>query len=640
MAISSSPSQSLTHSTKPTDSRRRATILIAVIFMAVYFGSLFSPSLLDDADATHADAARHVAITGNWVTLYVNGIRYLEKPPLPYWVTAIDYHIFGFNVFATHLPIAIAVLLLTLLARAWARRAYGERAATYAALGVLTSVGVFLFTRYFIPDVVLTLFLGISLYCFLLGLELRSPVLIYGIYVSLACAVLTKGLVAPVFFVGSAILYLWLTGEWHRWRELRLFSGTLLFLALAAPWHILAGLRNPSEGHPGPIPTYGNHYGFFWFYFINEHVLRFLGKRYPDDYNKLPGYLFWSLHLVWLFPWSLFFPIALKQAWQRWKQYRASKVPFLVRLRNLDFTGKSTLLLSIYAAVVLVFFSISTNQEYYTFPAYLPLLVLTAAALARAEKNSLKDSRPSRWLTGAHAFYAIVGIGVALALGEGVWTARHLPFEPDIGALLAHRGVGDYTLSMSHFFDLTGRSFAALRMPAALAMVAFALGPWIAWRLRSRRRDFSSTVAIALTSAVFLIAAHIALGRFEPMLSSRAFADTINRLTKPGTPGADDVIYMYGDQSYGSSIPFYTGRVVDLVNGRSSSMIWGSTYTDAPHIFLTNQDLLANWGKGPRKLMFVPLEKRDQVDALLGNHQYIIQELSGKTLITDRPFPK
>jgi 4-amino-4-deoxy-L-arabinose transferase-like glycosyltransferase len=640
MAIRSLHTQSPANDIDAAHSRRNASILLTLLFIAVYFCSLFSPPLLDDADATHADAARHMAVTGDWVTLYVNGIRYLEKPPLPYWVTAIDYHLFGFNVFATHLPIAIAVLLLALLARAWARRAYGERAATYAALGVLTSVGVFLFTRYFIPDVVLTLFLGVSLYCFLLGLELQSTPLLYGIYVALACAVLTKGLVAPVFFIGSVIIYLWLTGEWHRWRELRPFSGLLLFLILAAPWHILAGLRNPTEGHPGPIPTYGNHYGFFWFYFINEHVLRFLGKRYPVDYNKLPGYLFWSLHLVWLFPWSLFFPVALQQAWQRWKLFHATQVPMLQRLRNLDFTGKSTLLLSIYAAVVLVFFSISTNQEYYTFPAYLPLLVLTAAALARAERNSSKETRPSRWLTGAHAFYAIIGIGVAIALAYGLWTARHLPFEPDIGSLLAHRGVGDYTLSMSHFFDLTGRSFAALRLPAALALIAFALGPWIAWRLRARRRDFASTVAVALTSALFLIAAHIALARFGPMLSSQAFAQTINRLTKPGTAGASDVIYLYGDQSYGSSIPFYTGRVVDLVNGRSSSMIWGSTYTDAPHIFLTNQNLLDTWGKGPRKLMFVPLEKRDQVDALLGNRQYLLQELSGKALITDRPMPQ
>ena len=114
---------------------------------------------------------------------------------------------------------------------------------------------------------------------------------------------LAKGLIAPVFFLGGVIPYLLLTGQWRRWREFHLFAGTLLFLAVAAPWHILAGLHNPDQGHPvGNIPSPDNVHGFFYFYFINEHVLRFLGKRYPHDYNKLPGYLFWSLHLVWLFP--------------------------------------------------------------------------------------------------------------------------------------------------------------------------------------------------------------------------------------------------------------------------------------------------------------------------------------------------
>ena len=126
--------------------------LLLLVFLAVHFAALFTPSLLDDADATHANAAQHMARSGDWVTLYVNGIRYLEKPPLPYWLAAVDYHIFGYNVFATHLPMALGVLACAVLAWFWTRRAYGERAAFYAALGMLTSFGVFLWTRFFIPE--------------------------------------------------------------------------------------------------------------------------------------------------------------------------------------------------------------------------------------------------------------------------------------------------------------------------------------------------------------------------------------------------------------------------------------------------------------------------------------------------------
>jgi hypothetical protein len=97
---------------------------------------------------------------------------------------------------------------------------------------------------------------------------------------------------------------------------------------------------------------------------------------------------------------------------------------------------------------------------------------------------------------------------------------------------------------------------------------------------------------------------------------------------------------LYGDQAYGSSIPFYLGRDVSLVEGRSTSMLFGSTFPDAPHIFLTDADLLAGWGNGERKLLFIPLEKRDVVDKILGPRQVLLEETSGKALITDRPLDR
>src|SRR5271168_4831030 len=290
--------------------------LLLLVFLAVHFAALFAPSLLDDADATHANAAQHVAMSGDWVTLHVDGIRYLEKPPLPYWLAAADYHLFGYNVFATHLPLTLAVLGLAILAWVWARRAYGDRAAFYAALSILTSVGVFLFTRIFIPEVLLTLLLAFAFYNFLIGLEDEKPSRFYWTWAALGLAMLAKGLVAPVFFFLAAVPYLLFTGDWRRWREFRLASGLLLFFAIAAPWHILAGLRNPGAGHPvGNIPSPGNVHGFFYFYFINEQVLRFLGRRYPVDYNKLPFILYCSLHLVWLCPWSIYLPLVVRRAW-------------------------------------------------------------------------------------------------------------------------------------------------------------------------------------------------------------------------------------------------------------------------------------------------------------------------------------
>jgi 4-amino-4-deoxy-L-arabinose transferase-like glycosyltransferase len=630
-----------------------ALLLLSGLWLVIFFASLFAPPLLDDADATHANAARHIALSGDWTTLYVNGVRYLEKAPLPYWLVAIGFRIFGFNTFAAHLPQAIAVLLLALLGFHWARRAFDDRTALYTGLAVLTSAGVFLFTRIFIPEVLLSLLLCTALYCLLQSLtattgrvpHLRDSLIIakvgireanrfpllypYAMWTALALAVLTKGLIALVFFFGTAIVYLTLTGQWRSIGKLKPLTGTLLFLTIAAPWHILAGLRN-TDG-----TLLGHRHGFFWFYFINEHFLRFLGKRYPMDYNKLPGYLFWSLHLVWLFPWSLFVPLPIIALYLWWKRNRAALAE---KLRSANYTHRTTLLLTLYSALILIFFSLSTNQEYYTFPAYLPLLILITAALTRAESSYAEDRTARRWITVAHATLTVIGLAVAITLFLGLWSSRHLPFVPDIGDLLAHRGVGDYTLSMSHLFDLTGPSFAALRLPATLAALAFAFGPSIAWFLRSKRHHLAATSAIALTSAVFLIAAHIALIRFGPMLSSQTIAAKIQQLESSGAIPQNTPIYLYGDQSYGSSIPFYLGQQASLVEGRSSSMLFGSTFPDAPPIFLTDADLLKIWGTGDRKLLFVPLERRDAVDHLLGDHKILLKETSGKALFTDRPL--
>ncbi len=647
------------------DSPARSTCLlvVAALWLAIFFTSLFAPPLFDDADATHANAARHILSSGDWVTLRVNGIRYLEKAPLPYWLDAISFRMFGFNAFAAHLPQAIAVLFLALLGFVWAERAFSRRAALYTGVFVLTSAGVFLFTRIFIPEVWLSLFLCGALYAFLRSMEIPStgsPSLVsdswkgvrrtplnpsktawlsaadkashtsrqhavypYLMWLSLALAVLTKGLVALVFFLGTALVYLALVREYRHWRRLKPFSGILLFVAVAAPWHVLAGLRNTGgmNGH-----------GFFWFYFINEHILRFLGRRYPRDYNKLPGYLFWSLHLVWLFPWALFVPTTVLAGWRRVKSAGATI--------SSGFAGRTILILGLFSALVLLFFSFSTNQEYYTFPAYLPLLMLIAFALTRAELLYKHDASARRWMIFGHAVFAVTGAGIAIALFAGLWSSRHLAFVPDIGSLLAHRGVGDYTLSMSHMFDLTGSSFAALRLPAVLAAVAFAFGPSIAWFLRTERRHLAATSAIALTSAAFLVAAHIALVRFGPMMSSQNIAAKIEQLRSDRLIAPDTQLMMYGDQSYGSSIPFYLGEHVSLVEGRSSSMLFGSTFPDAPPIFLTDAELLRGWGAGPRKLLFVPLEKRDAVDRVLGEHQIVLAETSGKALITDRPLDR
>jgi 4-amino-4-deoxy-L-arabinose transferase-like glycosyltransferase len=640
-------------------------IFLLAIFAGVYLAALHTPPLLDDADASHAQAAAHMAETGDLVTLRVNGVRYLEKPPLPYWIVAGLYKILGENAYATHLPNALALLGCAWLAWLWCRRAWGDRAALYAALGSLVTCGPFLYTRFYIPESLLSFLLLLALYCLITGLESKRPGRFYILWAALALATLTKGLIAPVFFFGAAIPFLLLSGQWRRWRQLKPFSGILLFLVIAAPWHILAGLRNPDQGHPvGNIPALGNVHGFWYFYFVNEHFLRFLGERYPHDYSKLPFAAYWLLHLVWIFPWSLFLPAALVIAWKTrhtWLQHlrkdagqtvdfyldHAAREDVASYVFRLKFRTRSAWLLGLFAAFTMLFFSLSTNQEYYTWPAWIPLIMLISGMLAgieeSAEANVSAKAPGSGWLKTAHLLYALVGVVVAALLGWGLWQSRTLPYVSDIGTLLAHRAVGDYELSMSHFFDLTGPSFAALRLPAGLAAAALLIGPVVGLILRVGRRNVAATLSVGITSAVFLLAAHIAFARFEPMLSSKQLADT---MLHSGTP-ADEFI-IFGDQSDASSVVFYThrffGRPALLVmercsqHGNGSSLLWGSCYPDAPNIFLSEDQLATQWGHGPRHWLFAQDTKRSRVQQLLAGRLYQVQTIADKTLWTDRPL--
>ena len=619
---------------------RNAAFLL-LLWAAIYAAAVRTPPLLDDADATHAQAAQTMLRTHNFVILHVDGVPYLEKAPLPYWLTAVSMHLLGEGALAVHLPLALTVLGLALLGWQWSRRAWGERAGLLSGLAILTSFGVFLFTRVFIPDALLALLLALTLYLFLRAMDVdcRTPRLhAYAAWTTLAAAVLTKGLVALVFVGGAAILYLLVTRDFARLYRLKLGSGLLLFLAIAAPWHGLAALRYPER--PG-------HHGFLWFYFVNEHFLRYIGQREPRDYNKLPALAYWLLHLVWLFPWSLFAPASLLFWWRERNAATDAREHQLSRLQlarhkrgpvgEPSFTQRTQTLLTLYSALVLIFFAFSTNQEYYTLPAYVPLLMLLTAPLSRSMAQGPR-ALGAKAISAAHALFALLGAAAAIILVYALWASRHAMATSDIGALMARRDVGGYTLSMSHFFDLTAGAFAALRLPASLAALAFAIGPIIALWLHLRAKCTASLIAVALTSTTILIAAHIAFVRFAPLLSSYDFAQRILELEHAQQIEPQTQVMLFGDQAQGSSIPYYLDRHVLLVDGRSTSMLFGSTLPDAAPVFLTHDQLKSTWGTGPRKILFVPDGEQAHVESLHLSPRYLLMTESSKSLYTDRPL--
>ncbi len=580
-------------------SNRLAVVLLLALSAVIYMSNAGDPALLDDADASHAVVSREILQRSDWVLLHMNGIRYLTKAPLHYWVVALSYKLLGQSAFSTRLPVVLAVGGLVLLLYAFGQRFFGSRAGFYSGLVVCTSAGIFLFTRIMIPEAIYALEFTAIFYLFLRGWTgTLSPRTAYWCAAAVtALALLTRGLVGAIFPVAIIGLFITATRSWHRWRELRLFSSSLIFLVIAVPWHVLAEMRAP---------------GFFWSYFINEHFKRALGTRYPPDYEAVPLLIWWAAHLAWFFPWSVFLAGAIRG------------IPHPRSWRRLTVEGQARLLVYFWAGFILLFFSLTfgSRMEYYSFGAWPAIALLLGTGLAEAEHES------RRWVRVTQGALAALGVAVAVVLGTMLWVSAGVQVKGDISSLLQEHPNDYYRVSMAHFFDLTPQAFAALRTPSAMAGVAFFAGFCAAWWLRWRKRELGATVLTALTMAVFFFAANLALGVFGPYLSSRPLLQAVEGYIHP-----EDALVLYGEFDAGSSIAFYTHRRLLIYNGRYNNLAAGSYYPDAPHIFLTDADFPPLWQSARRVFLFVPEQQREAAQQHLPvATTYLAAESGGKAV--------
>jgi 4-amino-4-deoxy-L-arabinose transferase-like glycosyltransferase len=551
--------------------------IIVLVWAAVYLGSLFQPPLLDDADTVHAEAAREMAtVDHDWVTLHINnGFRYLEKAPLMYWAVAASFKLFGVHEWSARLPIALGVLALLLVTYRLGRRVYGQEGGLYSALALATGFGPFIFTRILIPDMAVALWLALGFDFFLTTLqqaeagEKPSRWLCWGIAATMALNVLTKGLIGLVFPIGTIFIFLLMTGRLRHLLKLRLISSFLVFLTIAAPWHLLAGFRNPAQGSAR---------GFLWFYFVNEHFLRYLNKRYPADYDTSPLWLFWGLNLLWLMPWTVFLAPALSQ------------IPLRMRawLAGMTRAAQGTLLFALWMLVVMVFFSFSSRQEYYVIAGIPGLALLLGGWLAR-EGASPSESRERRAGRIASAALMVIGIMACAAAMMLAAQAKTPPASYDISDLLK-KNPQEYELSFGHFLDLTPQAMGAFKVPLLLTGIAFGAGTLLNWLLRRKNRVFAANMVLALMMVVFLTAAHSGLVIFSPVLSSKVLADSIE---SHWTPGA--VIETNGDYETASSVNFYTHRQIRMLNGRCNNIWYGSEFPDAAQVFDDNLSFEKLW---------------------------------------------
>ncbi len=563
---------------------------------------------MDDVDAVQAQIARNMLTSGDWVTARLDGVIYLEKGPLIYWLIAFSYKLLGAHDWAARLPVALSSIGLAWLTAAWGMWAFGRRVGVYAGVVMATCVGLFLFTRIQIPDVMQTFTVALALWAFLRVIEdeeRRPRLWAFFFAASIGIGLLLKSLIGVVFPAGAALVYLLLT---HRlfdltiWKRLRPLSSALIILVIAAPWHVLATLRNPPYFDFTMRSVPGQYHGFFWFFFINEQLLRFLNLRYPRDYNTVPRLYFWLFHLVWLFPWSVYLPALVK-----------------LRYRAADRASRTRLLALCWIGFVLVFFTFSTTQEYYSMPCYPAFALLIGSAMA------LDNS----WIKSSTKTLGIVTAICAVA-AFGIWfSVRHLPAPGDISAALS-RNPSAYTLSLGHMEDLTLPAFAYLRIPLLVAAAAFLLGA-LGNLFYSGTKAFYAT---ALMMILFFQAARLALVVFDPYLSSRALATKLLE-SPPGQLMVDHHYYIF------SSIFFYTDRTALLLNGRFNNLVYGSYAPGAPNVFIDDGQWKNLWLSPKRCYLAAEGSALARLRKLVPNDELKLIASSGdNVLLTNQPLQK
>jgi len=445
-----------THDTGPAEGLRtgpQPRDIVILIFMIGLFFSLFlgSRPLSVPDEGRYVEIPREMAVTGDWLTPRLNGVKYFEKPPLVYWITALSIKLFGLSEWSARLVPAFFALLGCLSLYTAGTTLFSRRAGILSAIVLATSVLYYALSRTVILDLPVTALLTLSLCAFLIAL--REPdgwkrrALLYVFYAGCGLTMLTKGLIGVA--IPGMIIFFWMLvmNQWRILRSLYLPSGIALFLLIAAPWHILVQRANPE---------------FFNFYFIHEHFERYLSKVHG---RYKPFWFFIPVLAGGLFPWSAFLVQAVRRAFPRWKD------------RHLH---RETVFLLLWAGLIFLFFSASSSKLIpYILPVFPPLALIIGKYLADAwEQGAIPGFH------GAYVglFFLALALAAALAL---------LPrFRPEI----------DVAVFRPYSVALTVILFASVA---------------ITWFQKKRHGVQRSLVALLIGTSLFLVTANTAMPHLD-----------------------------------------------------------------------------------------------------------------------------
>lgn len=343
-------------------SHQRGFLLLLLLFALVWFGNLEYRKLVRPDEGRYAEIPREMAVSGDWTTPRLNGIKYFEKPALQYWATAAAYKAFGEHHWTARLWPALTGFFGILFAWYAGSRLYGREAGLYAAAVLSSSLLYVLIGHINTLDMGVSFFMGAGLMALLLAQrENATPqenrFWMLAVWATLAFSVLSKGLMGVVLPGAVLVLYTLIQRDFALWKRLHLVKGLLLFLAITVPWFVAVSLANPE---------------FFHFFFIHEHFERFLTKehgRYRPWWNFLP------ILAVGILPWFVPMLDSLARTWKS---------------NARGFNPERFLL--IWAVFIFVFFSASSSK----LPSYI-LPIFPALALLIGKRFSEMKGKTLAW---------------------------------------------------------------------------------------------------------------------------------------------------------------------------------------------------------------------------------------------------
>ena len=356
-------------------------------FVGLEYRGLFMPD-----EGRYADIAREMLDSGDWVTPRLNGLKYFEKPPLQYWVTAAAFSVFGADEWTARLWPAVTGLLCIAFTALAARRLAPDSSPGLTAMILAGSWGLFLGSQFLTLDMGVTFFLTVAMLSYVLSRRADIPPWVQRNWMLLAwaaaaCAVLSKGLIGVVIPGLALAAYVAVERDLAALRRLYWIPGLALFAVIAVPWFVLVQERNPE---------------FFRFFFVYEHFERYL---LPDHHRPGPWWYYVPVVLVGLWPWTPALPAAVAKAW---------KAPAAAGFRLDRF-------LAIWAGVVIVFFSASHSKlPGYVLPALPPILLLFARHYPQLSQRLRRSPALACAASGL-----LVALLAAVLLG--FW--KHLPWK-------------------------------------------------------------------------------------------------------------------------------------------------------------------------------------------------------------------